>query len=344
MINCKEVVDNNNWKLIPTTTGVYTIHNKITDTIYIGSAGSKRGFRARLNQHINGLIKDKHNNKYMQASFNKYGIKAFSFNIVELCEPSKCVELEQVWIDFKFGNNCFNLNPVATTSLGSKLNNSKPSNREYTSFYVITPNKDVVEVHNLKQYAKDNNLNDSDCYRVAQYKKAQVQGYVFKYLDEKLDAKYKSTNVTPVGKFPKLAKILCPDGTEVILQNRELEKFEREVIGKSSGILAGICSGKSKAKSYYGYKGYYCNNDGIILPEVLANIIKREEEVYKNNCNRQLNKPIIKFENINTKEIIYTKDRTSVCKTLNLKSNNVSDCIAGRISNTKGWKITRIYE
>ena len=31
MINLKDLVNNNNWNLVPTTTGVYTIHNKIKD-------------------------------------------------------------------------------------------------------------------------------------------------------------------------------------------------------------------------------------------------------------------------------------------------------------------------
>ena len=35
----KDLLDNkDNWKLIPKVSGIYAIHNKITDGVYIGSA------------------------------------------------------------------------------------------------------------------------------------------------------------------------------------------------------------------------------------------------------------------------------------------------------------------
>lgn len=344
MINLKDLVENNNWNLIPTTTGVYTIHNKITDTVYIGSASNKKGgFKTRFRKHIKELINNIHHNQYLQNAFNKYGAEIFNFNIVELCTPENCIQYEQSWLDLKFSNNCYNIAPFAGNCLGVKRSREQINNK-CTKFYYLDKNNNQTIIGNLREFCRNNNLDSGDCYAVAQYKKAQVKGYVFRYLNKEQDSYYKSLNNSPIGKFPKLAKILHPDNKETIVKDRELELFEREIIGNNSGILAGICSGKSKAKSYYEYEGYYCDSNGVILPEVALNKIKQDSNIYKNLCNKTLNQPFIKFENLNTGQIIYSKQYKTTCNLLDLRDSSVCDCIAGRINSTKGWKITKIYE
>jgi group I intron endonuclease len=60
--------------------GIYKITNIVNDKCYIGSSVSV--FK-RLNAHKGLLKNNKHFNKHLQSSFNKYGIEQFTFDILE---------------------------------------------------------------------------------------------------------------------------------------------------------------------------------------------------------------------------------------------------------------------
>lgn len=78
-----------------TSTGIYKI--TISSHVYIGSAASKQGFCGRWGRHSKALQNGTHFNKKMQNCFNKYQI--VNFEILELCEPSICIEREQYWVN-----------------------------------------------------------------------------------------------------------------------------------------------------------------------------------------------------------------------------------------------------
>ena len=100
-------------------TGIYKIENKITKKIYVGS--TTIGFKGRFSAHLSTLKKNKHPNKYLQNSFNKYGIESFEFSIIEELCAEKCINREQYWIDFykatekEFG---YNICPIAGNTAG----------------------------------------------------------------------------------------------------------------------------------------------------------------------------------------------------------------------------------
>lgn len=76
--------------------GIYMIINNINLKVYIGSA---KCIRKRKHEHFNSLRKNKHYNKYLQASFNKYGENNFSFVILENnIEISNLFKKESEWI------------------------------------------------------------------------------------------------------------------------------------------------------------------------------------------------------------------------------------------------------
>lgn len=74
--------------------GIYRITNKINKKHYIGYATDLRG---RIHNHINKLIKNKHQNRYLQESVNKYGIGNFEFEIIEICEERELPIRENHW-------------------------------------------------------------------------------------------------------------------------------------------------------------------------------------------------------------------------------------------------------
>lgn len=70
--------------------GVYLITNTVNNRIYVGSAAGKGGFAARWRGWYN---------KYLKASFKKYGRSKFRFEILEVCRPIYCLAYEQVYLD-----------------------------------------------------------------------------------------------------------------------------------------------------------------------------------------------------------------------------------------------------
>lgn len=78
--------------------GVYVIRNLVNDNIYIGSSVN---IKKRFCQHRDGLRKNKHHNKHLQRSWNKYGEENFEFVVIEhhsypekiLGRENKCILL-----------------------------------------------------------------------------------------------------------------------------------------------------------------------------------------------------------------------------------------------------------
>lgn len=100
--------------------GIYMITNIINDKNYIGSASN---FRYRRKHHRYYLNTDKHHNKYLQRSWDKYGENAFVFILLERCSKEQLIEREQIWLNIY---NCFapdngyNIRTKAENSLGLK--------------------------------------------------------------------------------------------------------------------------------------------------------------------------------------------------------------------------------
>ena len=99
-----------NIKNLKETTGIYQIRNITTNKIYIGSTNN---LKRRYNQHLNSLNKNKHENPYLQAAWNKYGANNFIFEIIEFCQEDVQFVVEQYWLDKFFGKNCYNINEEA---------------------------------------------------------------------------------------------------------------------------------------------------------------------------------------------------------------------------------------
>lgn len=100
--------------------GVYKILNKVNNKLYIGSSTFAQ---SRLRLHKSHLRKNKHVNKHLQSSFNKYGIENFQFEIIEICSELNLIEREQYWIDLL--NTCnkdkgYNKRKKAESNFGLK--------------------------------------------------------------------------------------------------------------------------------------------------------------------------------------------------------------------------------
>ncbi len=100
-------------------TGVYCIRCSVNGKRYVG--GSVRDLRERQRPHWRSLQLGEHKNKLLQADWDRYGARAFSFRVLEECSPEQCLKRETAWIkklsagDPRFGyNRC----PVAGSMSG----------------------------------------------------------------------------------------------------------------------------------------------------------------------------------------------------------------------------------
>jgi len=102
-------------------TGVYLIHCTLSGKNYVGSAAIS--LKARIDNHVSCLRGGYHGNSHLQRAWNRYGEASFEFYVLEICQPSECIEKEQRWIDHynaadrDFG---YNLSPTAGSTLGVK--------------------------------------------------------------------------------------------------------------------------------------------------------------------------------------------------------------------------------
>lgn len=105
------------------TMGIYRI-NGPKNCVYFGSSVN---VERRLVEHKKDLRNNKHHSKHMQRHYNKYGIDALTFSIVETVENEKdLVNVEQDYLDWMFrylpSNERYNGARVAGASLkGRKI-------------------------------------------------------------------------------------------------------------------------------------------------------------------------------------------------------------------------------
>lgn len=115
-------------------TGVYAIIHRASGKRYIGSAA--RSFSERWSKHRHYLRYGKHHSPHLQRAWDRDGASAFEFVILEKCEPAKCVEREQHYIDlYKANDGAFGYNmcPLARSALGFKVSDERRARMRETA-------------------------------------------------------------------------------------------------------------------------------------------------------------------------------------------------------------------
>ena len=100
---------------------IYKITNLIDNKCYIGVDSY---FPKRIKQHKSNLSKNKHKNKHLQYSYNKYGKENFSFELLENCDSREIMlnrEIELISF-YDSLNNGYNYTIGGEGSFGYKHN------------------------------------------------------------------------------------------------------------------------------------------------------------------------------------------------------------------------------
>ena len=81
--------------------GIYRIFNIINNKTYVGSSINLESIKYK---HFWMLLRNSHDNNYLQKSFNKYGEESFLFEILEECDYSELINKENFYIN-KYKSN-----------------------------------------------------------------------------------------------------------------------------------------------------------------------------------------------------------------------------------------------
>lgn len=96
--------------------GIYKIHCKVDDKVYIGYSSN---IKKRFSLHKLKLKNNTHENSYLQNAWNKHGEDAFSFVILEECVLKLCIEKEDYYVkQYKSHHRRFGYN-LAITGVGN---------------------------------------------------------------------------------------------------------------------------------------------------------------------------------------------------------------------------------
>lgn len=81
---------------VPRSSGIYKIVCSANGKIYVGSS---KNLLKRYQDHFSALKGNYHYNAHLQRAYNKYGLSAFAFEIIELVMPWSLLDREQYWLD-----------------------------------------------------------------------------------------------------------------------------------------------------------------------------------------------------------------------------------------------------
>lgn len=88
--------------------GIYKITNLMNNKVYIGQSVD---IKSRISNHKWALKHNRHDNVYLQCSYNKYGKQSFEFSVICECNEDELDRLECYYIDLyhsidrKYGYN-----------------------------------------------------------------------------------------------------------------------------------------------------------------------------------------------------------------------------------------------
>jgi len=119
--------------------GIYKIFNKNNNKFYIGSS---KNIYDRLHLHFFKLKNQRHGNKHLQSSYNKYNKESFDYEILEFCNKEEQFIREQYYISLLKPEYNKSLNVIAnfgiSPSKDTRLKISETLKRKYKSGEIKT--------------------------------------------------------------------------------------------------------------------------------------------------------------------------------------------------------------
>lgn len=209
-------------------TGIYKITCLKNLKFYIGSASaykaqeSKKGFYRRFQRHLFTLKNNKHSNKILQNSWNKYGQNQFKFEIIEFCIPELCREREQHYLNIlqPFYPIGFNICKNSLNNIKTIVKSTNTQNRDLInlnshlqkSILQFDLNGNFIkEWFGITKTSKILNIKRQNIYKCCRGTEKSAGGFIWKYKNPEF-------TITKQPKF-NLKLINIEDNTFEIFQN-----------------------------------------------------------------------------------------------------------------------------
>jgi len=130
---------------------IYSITHIDSGKVYIGSTTN---LKFRWRDHKKNLRGNRHDNRYLQNAWNKYGEDSFSFKVVEECATDILLDREKAW--FNKTNCCdrnFGFNIVMDPNSGGGWKHTEESKKRMSG-----PRKSIMGIKNPKSKLKSDDI------------------------------------------------------------------------------------------------------------------------------------------------------------------------------------------
>ena len=304
--------------------GIYKITNKINGRIYIGSA---KEFKERWKRHASSLKTNKHNNRFLQADYNKCGAEAFVFEIIEITECDKqgrlMIEERYIKEHYDNGKDCYNLCDRAVSregykaklpeetkkriSAASKKNWEDPEFREKREKAL----KEALSVPEVKERKRIGHIRSWD----GNEERREQQSRVFKEL--MLDAEYKDKTVKNLLEHQ-------PKGRETFRKRMKEDAALKEKYQT-------IASEKAKRinKKYVEDPDFKKKMDDASIRNIQEYNKRKMEEI-------EVKAPLISPDGVVYDQI---KNLNEFAKEHGLDSSSLYKVYKGKLKSVRGWKL-----
>ena len=186
---------------------IYSIVNKINNATYIGSAVGNG--KSRWIRHKTDLKANIHHSSYLQRAYNKYGKNEFEFSILKNVDDDQILIEEQKYLDYRKANyptnlnynmcwiagNCSGrqfttktINQMSKSHLGKTVpltvreQMSKTWGEKANKTYeLITPENKHVTFTNIRQFCRENKLDNVSISLLLNNKIYYYKGWVKDY-------------------------------------------------------------------------------------------------------------------------------------------------------------------
>jgi len=190
--------------------GIYKIINVVNNKFYVGSAVD---LRRRKTRHFSELRLGKHNNAHLQAAWDKYGEKAFTFAVIEEHpEGTDLLAAENIWLKEHVGKDyCYNLGVDATAPMlgrGGELSPTWGRKR--------TPEELAAQSWKGRRHRKESRERIR-AYLIGKPKPAEVREKISKALSGERHFYYgKPRDAAFIEKVSRRIVVIKPDGTATV--------------------------------------------------------------------------------------------------------------------------------
>lgn len=238
--------------------GIYAIYNKANGKYYIGQS---KYIQDRWIKHRSRLKCQTHENRHLQAAYNKYGAESFEFIIIEECKLEELNSTEQAYI-MRYNSyvDGYNLDMGGNGCVGYKHTNEELSKMRQiqnpNAVLQIDKNLNVISrldsaSHAAKTIGTTHRFIESVCNRINHQKSAKgfIWVWEWEYLNDAVDWEYYTTNNAHKSHS---VDVYDMEGNYIASYNSQGETAR--MLGIGSGEVNACLKGKRKSSHGYKFK------------------------------------------------------------------------------------------